>query len=225
MSPTNLIMQIIDFIFDNLFILIIFASFILPLFRPNKKKAVKPALKPVTGLPKQSTTQPVVVEADDDFAKRLAEARKRVQSAMGETEASTTQTVATPATLTTPKAAQKPLASRQPLPKQQAPTLSSQTSSSILGKTERSAHPLFTADQQSSFLPSESVTSSAAFMAEQAPLQVEKRKVRKQAKVEKLLKFDEQSVARGFVWHYILSEPKSKEGRNHSRRKAFQHQS
>ncbi len=243
MSPTNVIRQIIDFIFDNLFILIIFASFILPLFRRNSKKA--PA-KPVQQRPAtnqqstQTTTQPVIVEADDDFAKRLEEARKRVQSAMGDNAQpqaklpNTTQSAPLTPSYSVPKAAEQTSSSQSTLlPPQKTPSQtqlkqrSVNTSRSILGQDIRSEHPLMGADRSSSFLPAESVTSTSMLREEQAPLQVSKRKSAKKAKkkADRLLAFDEKSIARGFVWHYILSEPKSKEGRNHSRRKAFQHQS
>ncbi len=242
MSPTSVIMRIIDFIFDNLFILIIFASFILPLFRRNSKKAPsKPAQqRPATNQQStQTTTQPVIVEADDDFAKRLEEARKRVQSAMGDnaqTEAKLPSQPQTslPTAYSVPQLGQQTSTSRplvnpvqQATPSQTQMRQRSAQSRTMLGQDGRAEHPLFNADHSSSFLPSESVTSTSMLREEQAPLQVSKRKAAKKAKrkADRLLAFDEKSIARGFVWHYILSEPKSKEGRNHSRRKAFQHQS
>lgn len=240
MSPTSLIMQIIDFIFDNLFILIIFASFILPLFRRNSKKAPrKPAQqRPATNQQStQTSTQPVIVEADDDFAKRLEEARKRVQTAMGDSQTEAklpdsplTTTYSAPQALQQASNPQNTLLAPQQTPSQtQLRQRSAKPSPrpSILGQDVRSEHPLMGADHSSSFLPAESVTSKSVLREEQAPLQVSKRKSARKAKKksDRLLAFDEKSITRGFVWHYILSEPKSKESRTNSRRKAFQHQS
>ena len=240
MSP-RLINQIVNFIFDNLILLIFFASVIIPMLRragknqqPNTPRPNQPANRPAspdTSSSQQPSSRPAEAPAAD-FKKRLEEARRRVQEAMEDTGQTQSKP---PQPTTSPQQSHIPapvLSSEMSRPEMHDRGLLSEKSfkeHDLSGDDVRSDHPLFKADHSSTFLPSESVTStpsvtssSASFFAkEQAPLEIARRK-QKSAKLtrEPLLEFDEQSITKGLIWHYILSEPHARK-----RRKLFPHQS
>lgn len=231
--------KILDLIFDNLFILIILASFILPMFRRSQKKGQAPnpqakkQTKPSATTGRASRTAPQGQQqanssGSSDFQKRLEEARRRVQDAM-ETPSTSAELPTSPTIkpMQTPVKAFQPKAPTQ-TPAPSAPSLlgnQSRNAHPLMGNDTRTAHPLMQADNNSSFLPSESATAQSSFGQEQAPLKLERRtkqsKKKNGATVSKrLLNFDEKAINSGFIWHYILSEPIVKQ-----RRKKFQHPS
>lgn len=232
MNNPGLIPQIVDFVFDNLFLLIIIASFILPLFTRKGKPqstAQRPGNRPATSDSAKPAAEP------GEFQKRLEEARRRVEEASRTSSADASIPDSSSATMTTTEADQpwlkadtssqapdQPWLSKTPgsVPEDQ-PWLSKQSSVSVLGSEKRSENPLLEADSISTFLPSQVQTSFATFGDEQAPLQVVRRKQKSRAASKgNLLNLDPESINKGFIWHYILSEPLSRK-----RRKVFPHQS
>ncbi|MCA9835582.1 MAG: hypothetical protein KC422_01645 [Trueperaceae bacterium] len=227
MSPRQ-INQIVNFIFDNLILLIVFASIIIPLFRRSGKgkgtaqqgnQPRQPARPQATTQTQGSTSPRRAVEPSSDFQKRLEEARRRVQEAMEDNpQPRQAQTSASK-----PNPRLKPGQVPTPL-SQHDPGLLSETSFTehdLSGDDQRSVHPLLQADHGSSFLPSESLTARSSFMEEQAPLEVIRRKSKRDKLTEgKMLEFDEEAITKGLIWHYILSEPNARK-----RRKLFPHQS
>ncbi len=226
MSP-RVINQIVNFIFDNLILLIFFASVIIPIFRragKNRQKTVTKTNQPLSRQPSRQVLSKPTEASTGEFQKRLEEARRRVQEAMGEQAQ--------------PQAQQQPA---KPKPASAIPTLLTEMHDpgllsdqsfkehNLSGDDIRSDHPLMRADHASSFLPPESATSSSLFTGtsssffaqEQAPLKVVRRNQKSsKLKSSKMLEFDEEAITKGLIWHYILSEPNARK-----RRKLFPHQS
>lgn len=140
------------------------------------------------------------------FGQRLEEARRRVREAV---EAQTTTARTAPNT---------------PLPAQ--PQTATLPKNDMFGSasvaTQATVAPGTSAYEgriPGAFLPAAAHTAmrslSADLPAESAPLQVQRRRAKKYAKLDAspLVKLDEPSIMSGFIWHQILSEPRAKQRR------------
>lgn len=145
---------------------------------------------------------------DDDFTRRLEEARRRVQEAM--------------ASDTTSRAPEERPTVYQPPPARDAEF---QEAGRYMPPTRSPApapSPMtFGTGAQETFSRPRDRAGSQQDLVTAPPLRVQRSSSPKSAKItqESLLRFDTADVYRGILWHQILSEPRSKKpiGRNRSR--------
>ena len=196
--------------FDPLTIILLVIFVVLPLVNGLLKGQQQQPQRPRTpGTPqtpqarRPGTARPTVAgpsAGDDEFARRLEEARRRVQDAMGaDTTVRRDPTASLPEErpLGGPPAPRRDTEFQDPVRRPPSPAAFDHPGTRIRAQQDVKTAP---------------------------PLRVQRGSSQKPAKLsqESLLRFDTDAVFRGVLWHQILSEPRSKKplGRNQLRQRS-----